>query len=226
MRLFPPGCFALVLLAAFLLLPFVLADVMLTALAKLGLSPTMSLLAASGIFLGGLINIPVKRIPREETIELPAIRLFGMGRLMPQRVRRQTTTVIAINVGGCIVPTGLAIYQLARLAEAGMPLLGAALGAIAINTMVCYWLAQPVPEQGIQMPALVPVLVAVASAYLFAPTMAPPVAFTAGVLGPLLGADLLHLDDIKEIGAGVASIGGAGTFDGIVLSGLAATVLA
>jgi len=45
-------------------------------------------------------------------------------------------------------------------------------------------------------------------------------------LGPLIGADLLHLDDIEAIGAGVASIGGAGTFDGIVLSGLAATVLA
>lgn len=226
MRPFPPGCFALVLLAAVLLLPLLLADVMLTALAKLGLSPVASLLAATGIFLGGIINIPVKRIPREETVVVPAIRLFGIGRLMPHRVKRQTTTVIAINVGGCLVPTGLALYQLTRLAGEGLPLLAAALGAVAINTLVCYWLAEPVPEQGIRMPALVPVLVAVASAYLLAPGMAPPVAFTAGVLGPLLGADLLHLDDIKKIGAGVASIGGAGTFDGIVLSGLAATVLA
>lgn len=226
MRLLPPGCFALVLLAAFLLLPFLLADVMLTALAKLGLDPTTSLLAASGIFLGGMINIPVKRIPREETVEIPAIQLFGIGRLMPQRVRRQTATVIAINVGGCIVPTLLALYQMNRLAGEDLSLLVAALGAVALNTMVCYGLAQPVPEQGIAMPALVPALVAVGSAYVLAPAFAPPVAFTAGVLGPLIGADLLHLDDIKEIGAGVASIGGAGTFDGIVLSGLAATVLA
>jgi uncharacterized membrane protein len=60
---------------------------------------------------------------------------------------------------------------------------------------------------------------------LLAPDWAPPIAFSAGVLGPLIGADLLHLDDIAEIGTGMASIGGAGTFDGIVLSGLVATLL-
>lgn len=226
MRPFPPGCVALVLLAAFLLLPFVLADVMLTALAKLGLNPIASLLAAAGIFLGGMVNIPIKRIPLEETVELSAVQLFGIGRLLPQRVRRQTATVIAVNVGGCIVPTLLALYQLSRLAGQDAMLFAATLGAVAINTAICYKLAKPVPEQGIQMPAFVPVLVAVASAYVVAPSMAPPVAFTVGVLGPLIGADLLHLADIKAIGAGVASIGGAGTFDGIVLSGLVATVLA
>ncbi len=44
-------------------------------------------------------------------------------------------------------------------------------------------------------------------------------------LGPLIGADLLHLDDIAQLGAEMASIGGAGTFDGVVLSGLVATLL-
>ncbi len=226
MRAVPPGCLALAVLFFFLLLPFVLADVTLTALAKLGLGPTTSLLAAAGIFLGGLVNIPVKRLVREETVEVPAVRLFGLGQLMPQWVRRQTYTVIAVNVGGCLVPTLLAAYQLVRLADAGTGTLAAALAAIAINTAVCYWAARPVPQVGIAMPALVPALTAAACAYLFAPASAPPVAFAAGVLGPLLGADLLHLDDIKRIGAGVASIGGAGTFDGIVLSGLVATVLA
>jgi len=40
------------------------------------------------------------------------------------------------------------------------------------------------------------------------------------------GADLLHMEEIEELGSGTASIGGAGTFDGIVLSGLVATLLA
>ena len=53
-----------------------------------------------------------------------------------------------------------------------------------------------------------------------------PVAFVAGVLGPLIGADLLHLKDIMKVSAGVLSIGGAGTFDGIVLSGLFAALFA
>jgi uncharacterized membrane protein len=51
-------------------------------------------------------------------------------------------------------------------------------------------------------------------------------AFAAGVLGPLIGADLLHLREVNKISTGVASIGGAGTFDGIVISGLIATLLA
>jgi uncharacterized membrane protein len=54
----------------------------------------------------------------------------------------------------------------------------------------------------------------------------PPVAFVAGVLGPLVGADLLHLRDITRVPVGILSIGGAGTFDGIVLSGFLATLLA
>jgi uncharacterized membrane protein len=68
--------------------------------------------------------------------------------------------------------------------------------------------------------------VAALSALLLQPAFAPPVAFIAGVLGPLVGADLLHLNDIKSIGANVASIGGAGTFDGIVISSLVATLIA
>ena len=45
------------------------------------------------------------------------------------------------------------------------------------------------------------------------------------VLGPLIGADLLHLRDLGRRGGGLMSIGGAGTFDGIVISGFLATML-
>jgi uncharacterized membrane protein len=54
----------------------------------------------------------------------------------------------------------------------------------------------------------------------------PAVAFVAGVLGPLIGADLLHLRDIETLETGIASIGGAGTFDGIILSGIVVAYLA
>jgi uncharacterized membrane protein len=77
------------------------------------------------------------------------------------------------------------------------------------------------------MPGFVPPLVSLGTALLLAPGEAPAVAFVAGVLGPLIGADLLHLRDVSKIATtGVASIGGAGTFDGIVLSGIMAAYLA
>jgi uncharacterized membrane protein len=79
---------------------------------------------------------------------------------------------------------------------------------------------------GIVVPGLIPAFVAAASALILAPEQAPPVAFVAGVLGPLAGADLMHLRDGAKLGSGVISIGGAGTFDGIVLSGVVATYLA
>jgi len=221
-----PGCMALLFFAVVLLLPFFLANAMLTALGRLGLTPGLSVAAAVGIFLGGTVNIPVRKIPREEVVKLPPAALFGLGRVLPREVRRTTHTVIAVNLGGCLIPLALVVYELYRLAGQGWGMLGLALAAAAVNVVVCWRIARPIPEVGIAMPALVPALVAAASALLLAPEMAPPVAFVAGVLGPLVGADLLHWSDVKELATGVASIGGAGTFDGIVLSGLVATLLA
>ncbi len=209
-----------------LLFPFILANIVLAALAKLGLSPAVSFLAAMAIFIGGIVNIPIKRIPRDELIEFAPFPLFGFERMAPRLVRRRTYTLIAVNVGGCLVPCVIAAYELTRIAAEGGVALLAVLGATGINTAVCYWLARPLPGVGIAMPALVPAVVAAACALVFLRELAPLVAFVAGVLGPLLGADLLHLRDVQRINTGVASIGGAGTFDGIVLSGLVATLLA
>lgn len=226
MRSVPPGCLALVVLGFVLLLPFVLANAMLAALGKLGLGPTSSLIAALGIFLGSTINVPVTRIEREETVEYLPNRLLGLHRLFSRPIRRSTYTIIAVNVGGCLVPTAIAGYQGARIAVQAPSVVPAALLALFINIALCYYVAQPVKDTGITMPPLVPAGAAALCGLLFAPEWAPPVAFMAGVLGPLIGADFLHLDDIAEIGTGMASIGGAGTFDGIVLSGLVATLLA
>lgn len=225
MRSVPPGCLALLILGLVLLLPFVLANALFTALAKLGLGPTSSLLAALGIFLGSTINVPVTRIEQTEMVEYLPNRLLGLHRLLSRPVQRRTYTIVAVNVGGCLLPTALAGYQGARLMTQAPSVLPVALAALALNVALCYYLAQPVPDVGITMSPLVPAGAAAVCGLLLAPAWAPPVAFIAGVLGPLIGADFLHLDDIADIGTGMASIGGAGTFDGIVLSGLVATLL-
>jgi len=91
---------------------------------------------------------------------------------------------------------------------------------------VCYFIARPVPGVGILMPGLVPAAVAAILALLFAPGDAAPVAYVAGVAGPLIGADLLNLRRFERLHTGIISIGGAGTFDGIVISGLVAAFFA
>lgn len=223
----PYGCLPL---AAFfgllILLPIFLADIMLTALGRLGLSPAVSMWAALGIFLGGMINIPVKQIPRTEVLEFNTFGMFGFERMFPGRVRRTPYTIIAVNFGGCVVPVMIVLYELIRISLYGFTDLILTSIAIGINVFACYHMARPIPKVGIAMPALVPGLLAALCGIVLHQELAPIIAFCAGVLGPLIGADLLHLKEIKTIETGVASIGGAGTFDGIVISGLLATLLA
>ncbi len=208
------------------LLPILFGELMATSLGKLHLNPEMALLLMVAIIIGGLVNIPVKRIAHERVVPMHPLAVFGLGRLWPGMRRERHETIIAVNFGGCIVPTGLALYELLYLAAAGAPTLLALLVAGGVNIAVCYFAARPVPGVGILLPGLLPAAVAALLALLFAPGEAAPVAYIAGVAGPLIGADLLHLKEIEQSAVGIASIGGAGTFDGIVLSGIVAAYLA
>jgi uncharacterized membrane protein len=208
------------------LLPLVFGELMATSLEKLHLSPEIALLLMMAIIIGGFVNIPVKRIAHERVVPMHPLAVLGLTRFWPEMVRERRETIIAVNFGGCIVPTGLAVYELLHLSAAGASALLALLVTAGVNIAVCYFVARPVQGVGILLPGLVPAAVAALLALLFAPGDAAPVAYVAGVAGPLIGADLLHLREIEESAAGMASIGGAGTFDGIVLSGIVAAYLA
>ncbi|MEZ6069110.1 MAG: DUF1614 domain-containing protein [Pirellulales bacterium] len=156
------------------------------------------------------------------------VRRAGHGARFEQ-VRRGT--VVAVNLGGCVVPLALVVVQVAHIVATGGWVLVAAAGITAANVIACWRLAQPVPGIGIRMPALVSALVAVGGTWILLGAAdlelyRAPVAFTAGVLGPLVGADLMHLGDLSKVSVGMLSIGGAGTFDGIVLSGVLAALVA
>ncbi len=216
-------------LFAFILLllafPLLFGELMARSLTKLHVSPGAALLLMTGIILGGLVNIPVKRIIHKEPIAVHPLAVFGVSDFWPQLRRTRRETVIAVNLGGCLIPTALAIYELLNIAALGAQGLIAVGVAGGVNCVACYFLARPVPGVGIVMPGLVPPFIAATLALLLAPENAAPVAFVAGIAGPLIGADLMHLKQIRSSAVGMASIGGAGTFDGIVLSGIVAAYL-
>ncbi|MFQ5902263.1 MAG: DUF1614 domain-containing protein [Candidatus Binatia bacterium] len=225
--MFYPGCLPLIaILGLLVLFPLFFAQMMVAALSKLGLHPQVALLTLVGIIFGGSINIPVKRIPREEEYLVDPFMLFGFGQIFPRLRLTHSYTTLAVNVGGCLIPCGIALYQCLRVLARGPAAVLVLLIVTTISISVCYRLARPIQGIGIAMPAFIPPLLAAIPSVLLMPDFAPPIAFVAGVLGPLIGADLLHLSDIKHISTGMASIGGAGTFDGIVLSGLMAAFLA
>lgn len=215
---------SLVMLA---LVPFVFGPFMVTSLSKLHLSPQTAFQLMVAIIIGGFVNIPVRRIPHQQPVSSNPLAVIGLDGKTPAWLNRQRhETIIAVNVGGALMPTGIALYQLLYLVPLGEAAVWAVVVAVTINVAVSYFVATPVTNVGIVMPGFVAPLTAVLSALILAPDHAPPVAFVAGVLGPLIGADLLHIDEIAKTPTGVASIGGAGTFDGIVLSGILAAYLA
>ena len=130
-------------------------------------------------------------------------------------------TVLAVNLGGAVIPSALSAYL---LVYGGAPL--AALAGVAIVAVVVHRIARPDPRIGITVPIFVPPLVAAAVGWLLAPAAAPAVAYVAGTLGTLIGADLTNLRTLRGMGAPLASIGGAGTFDGIFVTGILAVLLA
>jgi uncharacterized membrane protein len=87
-------------------------------------------------------------------------------------------------------------------------------------------LAEPAPGLGIALPVFVPPVSTAVVALLLSRRQAVPLAYIGGSLGTLIGADLLNLDKVQGLGAPVVSTGGAGTFDGIFLTGILAVLLA
>ncbi len=129
-------------------------------------------------------------------------------------------TVVAINVGGALVPILLSLYLFFRLGLQGRMLIGTAIVAVIVHG-----LARIVPGAGIVVPMLIPPLAAAGVGLLLSYRRAPPVAYVAGSMGTLIGADLLNLQRVTELGAPMLSIGGAGTFDGVFLTGIIAGLL-
>ncbi|MGC8718735.1 MAG: DUF1614 domain-containing protein [Thermodesulforhabdaceae bacterium] len=191
------------------------------ALEKLGISPDALFLLLFLSMLGSAINIPITRIKSDyEHPFTEVVSFFGIRyRLPPFKIQKQT--VVAVNVGGAVIPVLLSLYLWSQTAAFNSILL-----ATAIVTFVVYKLARPVPGIGIAIPMFIPPIVAAACALLFAREMAPRVAYISGTIGTLLGADIFNLPKIKNLNAPVVSIGGAGTFDGIFLTGIIAVLLA
>lgn len=181
-------------------------------------STLIILLALS--LLGSYINIPIAYLPGHRTIAAGEITFFGMTYVVPV-VRQTGATVLAVNVGGAVIPIFLSLYLLLKH---HLYLLGAV--GTAFVAGVCHFLAKPVPGFGIALPIFVPAIATAIIAIALSRRRAAPLAYISGSFGTLIGADLLNLGSVRALGAPVASIGGAGTFDGIFLTGLLALLYA
>ncbi|MGI9952873.1 DUF1614 domain-containing protein [Moorellaceae bacterium AZ2] len=169
---------------------------------RLYLSDKAALALVAAILVGSFINIPLSR-----------------GRI-----------VSSINVGGGLIPLGLAIYVLYRCGtrrEVGRALVAAAVTAgviFAVNS----WLMRGKEPWDFAMNVLDPLyyypLVAGVTAYLVGRSRRA--AFVAAILGVLL-LDLIDYLVLAVSGVrGTVAVGGAGVLDVSLLSGIVAVLLA
>ena len=170
--------------------------------------------------LGSYVNLPVGTMHGGPMESGQVVSFYGMQYVIP-RVIEASRTVIAVNVGGALIPFLLSLYLVFK-----MKLYGRALLAVSIVTIIVHTMAYPVRGVGIAEPIFIPPLVATVVALLISKAYAAPLAYVGGSVGTLIGADLLNLDKITGLGAPVASIGGAGTFDGIFMTGILAVLVA
>jgi len=206
----------LIILLLVLLIPFLLVlgffNVVANSFEAFGLSPGVIVGLLAAMLVGSFIHIP---LGRSRLLEIEESRFFGL--IRQRKLQKQG---LSLNVGGGIIPIGLALYLLPRV-----PLQETMLATVLL-VIICFTLAKVVPGKGITIPLIFPALFATIFALILAFEYAAPVAFISGVFGVLIGGDLLHLPKVLRENQGVMSIGGAGVFDGIFLVAIAAAFIA
>jgi len=181
------------------------------------------LLLLSSSLLGSYVNIPIHSVKsRRPIIRVRYMNVFGITYQVPTIEYGAGTTLIAVNLGGAVIPTLVSIYSLIRSPSSILLALLATAFVAAVTKLV----SRPVLGVGIIAPSLVPPLNAALVATLIGTTNPHIVAYVAGSMGTLIGADILNLRTIPRLGSPIVSIGGAGTFDGVFFSGIMAVILA
>jgi len=218
--LHPDKRLLLFLLALLLLLAVVHVGVISITFGKLGLTRESAFFLLFSSLFGSLINIPLFTIKSETAIQVPDVPVSSM--LRPYLKYMSGRTLIAVNVGGCLIPAGFSIYLFST-----QPLmLYEVLTGISVVALVSYLYSFPVKGTGIGMPMLIAPVFAAIIAIILNSEFSAPLAYISGTMGVLIGADLLNFRHITRMGAMIASIGGAGTFDGIFMTGILAVLLA
>jgi uncharacterized membrane protein len=191
------------------------------AFVKLGLTPEVASFLLLGTLLGSGINLPLYSLHTKETGHLvispdrkPIWEIF--------QPAREGKMVIAVNVGGCLIPVGLCLYFISLQVIDPIKIMA---GILAI-TALSYKFSRLIPGMGVGMPIFLAPFTSALLALALDSEHAAHLAYISGVFGVLIGADILRINTISALGTPVAAIGGAGTFDGIFMTGIIAALLA
>lgn len=214
-----PGRILLLLFVLGVLFALIQLGLLQIAFGKLGLSASSAYLLLFSSLIGSMFNLPLftMRTTHQTPVKIPQPLFPGF-----PMWRFTDRTMVTLNVGGGLIPIGFSLYL---FQQSTVSLIEVIQGVFFVS-MVSYFFSRPIHGLGIGMPILIAPLSAALIAVLLNPDASPPLAYISGTMGVLIGADLLRLKDIRKMGAPFAAIGGAGTFDGIFVTGIVAVLLA
>ncbi len=201
-----------------LVLIFISLNIFGTAFRKLGFPPEYSVYYLFLSLPCSYVNIPIKKVrSRVSVISDKASDTLKSG-LSASSLKMYTT--IAINLGGAVIPILMSVFlsTMANLVEIS--------AGILVMTIIIHKIARPVKGSGIAIHALIPPVLAAFVAIIISPQNAPIIAYISGTFGCILGIDILNLKKIPDLGVPLVSIGGAGTFDAIFMTGIISVLLA
>lgn len=206
------------------LLVLVVALIVLNAVTygyqRMGIPRGVAFLLLLASLLGSYVNLPIVQFPDARILALVHTEHFGVEYVVPV-VRDWPGMVLAVNVGGALIPVAVSVYLVLR-----HRLLVGAFFCTALVAAAVQLFARPVTGLGIVVPVYVPPLAAALAALVASRVYAAPLAYIGGSLGTLIGGDLLNMREVLNLGSPIVSIGGAGTFDGIFVTGVLALLLA
>jgi uncharacterized membrane protein len=191
-----PGFFSILVFVFAGLIILIQLRILRYAYMRLGVGPGAALLLLFGSLIGSYFNIPVTILPGETMRSGQAVDFFGMQYVVPVMVS-SPGTVLAVNVGGAVIPTVMSTYVVIRYQ---LWLKGAI--ATAVIAAIIHSMATPVPGIGIAVPVFAPVVATAIIAFILSREYAAPLAYIGGSMGTLIGADLLNLEDHRPWRAG------------------------
>src|SRR5438093_6674817 len=148
-----PGFFSILLVLLAGLIILIQLRILRYAYMKLGVGPGAAMFLLFGTLIGSYFNLPVAVLPGKPVMSGQIVDFYGMRYVVPVVVS-WPGTVLAVNVGGAVIPTMMSIYLMIRY----QLWLKAAMG-IAVVAFVIYSMATPVPGIGIAVPVFAPVVI-------------------------------------------------------------------
>ncbi len=193
------------------------SSTVISSFQRIGINPFLAYFLFWLALFGSQINIPLKRVKDYGSFD--SLSFFGMHYVFP----RLKETVISINLGGALVPLFIDLFLIYKIFVDYSLLVFPLFLAVFFVSVISYYFSRVVEGIGIQVPFFIPPLAAVLVSLPFPHSAI--LAYVSGTLGTLIGADIMNLPRISKLNSSFVSIGGAGTFDGIFLTGVFAVLL-